>query len=384
MKVKKYTAQSMPEAMKKVRAELGNDAVILNSKVVHTGGFLGLFKKRNIEVLAAVDAAPAEMEKTVVKQKKSMPNSPLSPNTERVEKQTASPLKTDAVIKKELELLEELKKQISLKADNHGIALPEAINKIGQLLQHQEIDADIQAMIIQKLMAKWYAAGEKASENELNSWLVDEMKLLLTDIKFGGITFTKKYVNVVGPTGVGKTTTLAKMAAESVIHHKKKVAFITVDTYRIAAIEQLKTYAKILNVPLDVCYTLEDFNRSAKAFTEYDIVFIDTAGRNFREKKYVDDLRKTIDFEKEMETFLVLSLTSKQKDMAEIYRQFSQVHIDKFIFTKADETSTFGAMFNMLYKHKVGAAYITNGQDVPDDMIAATPETIVKTIIEDD
>ena len=104
--------------------------------------------------------------------------------------------------------------------------------------------------------------------------------------------FNKKYINIVGPTGVGKTTTLAKVAAETMLNQRKKVAFITTDTYRIAAIDQLKTYAKILNIPIEVAYNLEDFKRAADRFSHYDIVFIDTAGRNFRNEQYVKDLEK--------------------------------------------------------------------------------------------
>ena len=166
---------------------------------------------------------------------------------------------------------------------------------------------------------------------------------------FGGVSFTKKYINVVGPTGVGKTTTLAKIAAECILKYKKRVAFITTDTYRIAAIEQLKTYANILNVPLEVCYNLNDFQQATRQFESYDMVFIDTAGRNFRNQKYVEDLRNIIDYNQDMETFLVLSLTAKQIDMEDIYKQFSLISIDKMIFTKADETSTYGAMFNIIY-----------------------------------
>ena len=203
----------------------------------------------------------------------------------------------------------------------------------------------------------------------------------MSGISFGGISFKKKFINVVGPTGVGKTTTLAKIAADCVLTHKKKVAFLTTDTYRIAAIDQLKTYAKILNVPMEVCYTIEDFRKAAQMYDDYDVILVDTAGRNFRNREYVDELKQTIDFDKDMESFLVLSLTAKQRDMEDIYEQFSIIDIDKFIFTKADETSAYGAMYNLIRKYSRGAAYITNGQNVPDDMIEAAPGEIAKMII---
>ncbi len=193
--------------------------------------------------------------------------------------------------------------------------------------------------------------------------------------------FNKKYINIVGPTGVGKTTTLAKVAAETMLNQRKKVAFITTDTYRIAAIDQLKTYAKILNVPIEVAYNLEDFKRAADRFSHYDIVFIDTAGRNFRNEQYVKDLGNIIDFSNDLETYLVLSLTSKQTDMDAIYRQFSTIPIKQVIFTKADETATYGSMINFIQRNQIAPFYITNGQNVPDDIVRATPTNIVNTIL---
>ena len=174
---------------------------------------------------------------------------------------------------------------------------------------------------------------------------------------------------------------MAKIAALCLLKYKKKIAFITTDTYRIAAIEQLKTYANILNVPIEVCYNVEDFQKAKILFENYDLVFIDTAGRNFRDPKYVAELKNIIDFKKDMETYLVLSLASKQCDMEEIYQQFSSIEIDKLIFTKADETSSYGAMLNVIHSWRKATAYITNGQNVPDDIVTATPENVINHII---
>ncbi|MEM5595594.1 hypothetical protein AAHB53_03285 [Niallia circulans] len=189
-------------------------------------------------------------------------------------------------------------------------------------------------------------------------------------------------MNVIGPTGVGKTTTLAKIAANIILRQQKSVGFITTDTYRIGAIEQLKTYANILDVPLEVCYSLEDFEHATKKLEECDVILIDTAGRNFRNKKYVEDLMQVVDYKREMETLLVLSMTAKQDDLEEIYQQFSAIKIDAFVFTKLDETSSYGAMINLIVACKKGAAYITTGQNVPDDIVPATPEELVNKLFE--
>lgn len=382
MRVKKYCASTMPEAMKMIRSELGNDAIILNSRVIQTNGFLGFFKKRSIEVIAALDEKPLEMVQQVAPDKRKSMDVPAVPaNTTSEKTDDFKKERETEELRKEISELKGLLSSVMERNDKEEPALPDPIQKLQQTLLKQEIQESVVETIVNEAMKWWEEAGESKSEAEVLMWAKEHMMEKVSHLPFLGISFTKKFITVVGPTGVGKTTTLAKMAADCILKHKKKVAFITTDTYRIAAIEQLKTYANILNVPLEVCYSMEDFQKSVIQFENYDVVFIDTAGRNFRNPANVADLQKNIDFSKGMETYLVLSLTSKQMDMEEIYHQFDTVHIDKIILTKADETSTFGAMFNIMYSWQKPVAYITNGQNVPDDIISATPEKIVKRLI---
>lgn len=188
----------------------------------------------------------------------------------------------------------------------------------------------------------------------------------------------KKYINVLGPTGVGKTTTIAKMAARSVLEKKKKIGFITTDTYRIAAIEQLKTYAALLQAPVEIVYNAKDYEEAIKKLAHLDLIFIDTAGRNYKEAKYVEDLQSLINFNEEAESYLVLALTAKQKDLEAIIEQFSNLKIEKFIFTKLDETNSIGTMFNLMIKYKKGLAYYTNGQEVPEDIEQPSIESLIE------
>lgn len=378
MKVKKYTASSMTEAMKYIRDELGGDAVILSSKPVYSGGFLGLFRKRSIEVIAAIDPKP-EPSQMVVKQKVQSASVPLS-NTSDTNHSKNDKKETEAN-----HLLKEISDLKGMIADlrstaQQDIHYPELLENAHTFLMDQEIEATIRNQIMENMLTKWRAAKQEISEGEISEWLKTSLFNLLEWVSKEEMGFKKKYINIVGPTGVGKTTTLAKVAAETMLNQRKKVAFITTDTYRIAAIDQLKTYAKILNVPIEVAYNLEDFKRAAERFSHYDTVFIDTAGRNFRNEQYVKDLGNIIDFSNDLETYLVLSLTSKQKDMDEIYRQFSTIPIKQVIFTKADETATYGSMINFIQRHQVAPFYITNGQNVPDDIVRATPKNIVNTI----
>ncbi|NHM29812.1 flagellar biosynthesis protein FlhF [Neobacillus terrae] len=380
MKVNKFMAPSMPEAMKLVRAELGNDAVILNSRVVESGGFLGFFRKKNFEVIAAVDPAPKQKSKPLIKEKTKPVHETLKKAGNK-EEELVTHSKSDSDLIKEINGLKDMIRKELGNPDRLRPVYPEPINHIQQLMEEQEVARDLQEHFISALLERWYRNGQEGHEKKVTFWFREELDEYLRNCQFGGISFTKKFVNVVGPTGVGKTTTLAKMAADCVIKYKKKVAFITTDTYRIAAIDQLKTYAKILDVPIEVCYNMDDFQEASRKFESFDVILVDTAGRNFRNPQYVKDLQKIIDFDQEMETFLVLSLAAKQKDMEEIYKQFSAIKINSLVFTKADETSIYGSMINMMHANKVGVSYITNGQNVPDDMIAASPEPIINLLL---
>jgi flagellar biosynthesis protein FlhF len=373
LKVVKYKAPSMNEAMKKVRSQLGEDAVILNSKVTHTGGILGLFKKKMVEVVAAVDPL-VETEKIEMKKLRLQHAIPISAPEKTVKEKPKA--RSEDYVHQELK---ELKNMIAaFSAANQFDQYDERIRRILRHLQEQGLNEMLLIHAGNYLEDRLKVAIDK--KNIVDADLLAGAKQFIIneiiDIPMSGISYQKKYINVIGPTGVGKTTTLAKMAAEAVIDKGMKIGFITTDTFRIAAIEQLKTYAGLLNVPVEIVYKLEDYKKAIEKFKDFDHVFIDTAGRNFREKKYIEDMRKIIDFERDMETFLVLSLTSKEKDMKEIIAQFSSIEICRYIFTKLDETSSYGSMMNIIKETQRGIAYITTGQDVPEDITEVNAEKI--------
>ncbi|WP_088105108.1 flagellar biosynthesis protein FlhF [Halalkalibacter urbisdiaboli] len=381
MKVKKYTAKSMHEAMKLIRAELGDDAVILNSKEVDIGGFLGFFTKKQLEVIAAVDPSinrpssrgiqPRPRVETNLPNRRKIKD---NPDTEQTKE-----------LMNELTQLKKMIQGMNEKDETNVKDYPEPFQQIDDRLRLQGVSESIRLDIMKHLLKAWYnQEGHDKNLEEIEEQLHDYLLKLLSPYEMGGLTFDKKVVNIVGPTGVGKTTTIAKIAAHCVLKKHKKVALITTDTYRIAAVEQLKTYAKILNIPLEVAYSIDDFKKAAKQFEHYDLILVDSAGRNFRNRLYVEELSKVIDFENEANTYLVLSLTSKYEDMKEILNQFSLIPIRKIILTKKDETSTFGVMINVPIELGKGIAYVTNGQNVPDDIVEATAPYILKSVLEVD
>ncbi|KHF39761.1 flagellar biosynthesis protein FlhF [Halalkalibacter okhensis] len=379
MKVKKYTANSMHEAMKVIRSELGDDAVILNSKEIDTGGFLGFFTKKKMEVIAAIDPTLPRVQVQKTNDSQSRQTNVGSP----VPPQKGGP--TQAQLMKEINQLKELVQGLNHHNRSENKEYPEPFQQIDDQLRVQGVTETIRLSIMKHLLKQWYdESSSKRNQQEIKSELNSYLHALLGEVSMGGLSFHKKIINLVGPTGVGKTTTIAKLAAHSVLKKQKKVALITTDTYRIAAVEQLKTYAKILNIPLEVAYSIDDFKKAIEQFTHYDLILVDSAGRNFRNKLYVDELSKVIDFKQDADTYLVLSLTSKYEDMKKIIGQFNLIPLEQVILTKFDETSTYGAMLNIPIDLKKGIAYVTTGQNVPDDIVEASCQHLLDCVLEVD
>ncbi|MDD3852910.1 MAG: 50S ribosome-binding GTPase, partial [Syntrophomonadaceae bacterium] len=175
-------------------------------------------------------------------------------------------------------------------------------------------------------------------------------------------------VFLVGPTGVGKTTTIAKLAANMTLLEGKKAALITLDTYRISAADQLRTFAEIIDISISVVFSPVEFMEALAKYKDMDIVFVDTAGRSPYNQEQLDELKQYVEIARPDETILVLSVTTETNELVAIYNRFEQVGIDKVIFTKIDETFSYGQILNALYEIKKPIAYITNGQSVPDDI----------------
>lgn len=371
MKIKKYIASTMPEAMNLIRKELGSEAVILNSKEVKQGGFLGFFKKKKIEVFAALDEDPFHNEKISFKT-----TSDVKQHLPVVEEKDNS---NQAVLNE----INYLKKLIEHQSNDKENTFPPAYQLIYEHLIQQEVAEPLAKDILNEVISVQEGKQIEPTPANIIKQVGKELTKRLSNHSFEGITYNKKIIQFVGPTGVGKTTTLAKVAAKSMLEDLKQVAFITTDTYRIAAIEQLRTYAKILDVPIEVAYSPEDYQKAVNKFASYDLILVDTAGRNFREEQYIKNLQENTLLEHDSETYLVLSLTAKQKDLIDIQKQFQAIPIKEIIFTKLDETTQFGSLLSIVSEMNRGIAYLTNGQDVPDDLVKPSPEEITELIIGD-
>ena len=190
-----------------------------------------------------------------------------------------------------------------------------------------------------------------------------------------------KVVALIGPTGVGKTTTLAKIAARFVLEEGAKVALITADTYRISAVEQLKTYSDILGLPLEIVYDSQALQEAIDKHHDKQLILLDTAGRSQYNTYQMKELDELLDVDADIEKHLVMSATTKTSDGLELLENFSLCKPNRVIFTKVDETRTHGIILNILHRRKVALSYLTNGQSVPDDIEPASIEKLAELLL---
>ncbi len=212
-------------------------------------------------------------------------------------------------------------------------------------------------------------------------------KMILKLGKARGIQLSGKKPKIIffiGPTGVGKTTTIAKIASKYKVDYSKKVAFMTADTYRIAATEQLRVYANILDVPMSIIYSAEEMNQAIERVNDYDLVFVDTAGFSHRNEGQREDMKRLmdgLDEQYEKEVYLVVSATIKYRDLLEIADIYKEIADYKLIFTKLDETTTYGNILNIKLYSGADLSYMTAGQNVPDDIEQFDTQKIVKQLL---
>ena len=381
MRLKTYIVNSVSEAIPMIKKDLGAEALILNTKKVKTGGFLGLFTKEKMEVIAAAESKPSEKTKKH-EEVKVEPKSDLmqEPKADIHQKPKPSPKEESLTT----ELLSEIKgiKQFMMQALDED-RLPTALQGLSRRLEKQEITKEIQAELFAKLLAA-LDQNPDYTEQQLYALAHDEIIKLIHSHQKPVADKDPEIICFIGPTGVGKTTTIAKIAADYILREDKKVGLITSDTYRIAAVEQLKTYAGILNIPIKVVESSADLTNAMVEMSDCDIVLMDTAGRNYQQKQYIEELELLLADKNKIQINLVLSLTSKYEDMKKIIDNFQTFAMDQVLLTKQDETSSSGAILNLVYHYSIPIPYIANGQNVPDDILAVTPELIANFILGED
>ncbi len=358
--IRKYQAKTITEALAMVRADLGRDAVIVQTRKVNQK-ILGVWKRELVEVWASDNPELENLRR---------PSPPAA---------ATAPVEQSSRLDQLESEIQSLKAMIAQLAQQ-GVALvqPNAPNPPEQnhwvsLLQEAEVEESVARALLDSV------PPHTLSENALRSLIAQRLTTS------GAITLREgqpKVVMVVGPTGVGKTTTVAKLAAQYALLQKRRVGLVTVDTYRIAAVEQLRTYSQIIGVPIRVVYSSTEMPAAIKEFQQMDLIFIDTAGRSQRNSMQIGELKACCELIRDCEVHLVLSATTKTRDLYDIVERFSAIPLHHLIWTKLDESTTFGNILNVAVKYPLPISYVTTGQRVPEDVEVAEASKLASLVME--
>ncbi len=364
MRVKKYTVNSMPEAMDLIRLDLGPNAVILHSEKIRRGGIMGWFGRSRIEVVAAIDTDLQDFPP---------PRSGMA---------------VDPTVQSMRDELDSLKVVLTQVAQNRQAA-PVAVPRVASLEEWYQrlVDQGVTSHLAQEVIQR--------VSNELSRWTLDNQGVLNEHLHWylgrklpapAPLSLTPGHPHVffiVGPTGVGKTTTLAKLAAKfaHAPYHKAKVLLITTDTFRVAAIPQISAFGEILGVPVEVAYKPEQLRTIINAHSDRDLILVDTPGRSQRATHEVAALRDYLAAIPNKTVHLALTAGSKYEDMHQVINAFSSMPLNGLIFTKIDETASLGAAYSVACERELPLSYLTNGQRVPEDIEVATAEYVVDLLV---
>jgi len=373
MKIKKFTARTFSEALALVKKELSQDAVILSTEEKK-----GL--RPHVEVTAAVDYDASEgsvqgsefrVQHEGLNSKSEAQNPKLRIQNSKLEAPhpTHTPYRAmvgsdDSVgeLRTEIKSLRSMLE--SMKNNGYEVSLPVKKRVVLNYLRERSI-------------SELFALRLCDKTRELS----DIPLLLSADIKVKRNDLTRKAVMMIGPTGVGKTTTIAKLAAQAV-KAGKKAAIINLDTYRIGAVEQVRIYARILGIPLASATNSAEFKTCLQKFAaERDVVFIDTMGKNPRDDAYINDIAGFCSLDIPIELHLLMSAGADDESMIEAYRSYRKLPIDYLDFSKVDEAVRFGSLYNLLLTYQKPVAWLTTGQRVPGDIEQATVKRLASLIM---
>ena len=410
MIIKKFIAKTEKEAIENAKKELGEGVVVMNVKTVKSKGFLAFLKPSMVEVTVALEeesekytAAVSAINNVIASSQNKVPEAanavpalvtapvtaPATAASEPAVKKESSAIEEkldslQSLLEQQLQKPEENKeeKKEPKEAEKEETETDKFMRLLHDIMLNNEVDEKYAQEIISEIeqINKPNIPFDYALANTYQKMILKFGKPSGIEPAANGI----KMVFFIGPTGVGKTTTIAKIASKFRVDEKKKVALLTADTYRIAAAEQLRTYANILEVPFRVIYTVEEIRKAIEDFREYDYILIDTAGhshQNTTQKDNMSNFIHSVDDKVEKEVHLVLSATTKYRDLISIADSYKEMADYKLIFTKLDETTTLGNLLNLRLYTGAPLSYVTHGQNVPDDIEDFNPQKTVKRLL---
>ena len=425
MLVKKFEADTMASALKLVKDSLGAEALILSTRTVSKQG-LGVLGKQTIEVTAAIEspamraptgkpitaAAPAATSR--------IPNAYRNAGEGRAERPDRVELADHALVEdvqhfsrrsnqpdvehlqSEINQLKEMLQQLAkapapapapvasvapkiIRRQAASATPPPArqydIEDLVSILTERGIEPDAAASIAR------FAAHQLSEEQRQDPQLCFEaLRRTVGDVvQTSGPLWSpgdgQKRIALVGSTGVGKTTTIAKLAADAIINSGARVALVTIDTFRIAAVEQIKVYGEIMGLSVEVVLSPEQLQEAFRRHRDKDLILIDTAGRSPRDSDRIEELRTFLSAEAGVENCLVLAAPTEERLQKMALESFGRLGISRLIFTKLDETDLCGALINLPDRTNLPLAYLTNGQQVPEDMLLAEPDSVAALVM---
>jgi len=411
LKLKTFTAPTYTEALNKVKESLGDDVVIVSSKEIKkkTLTSQGLYEivvateEENIKPRKSVTSDEEHVKEVMLKlssaakeisslsKEESSFNHNISQNQDTAYNNPLEPPKNDEIIaiKNQISQISDTLKFLQATVwdmtNKNDLELPPEFSEIYALSRASGM-SEGHLDEIMKLTIKYMPIKMRKNRETIKRYFHTLLKKMVPIRVEREIRPPhKKIMMFVGPTGVGKTTTIAKLAARYAykLNQRHKVGIITLDTYRIGAVEQLMTYAKMMRLPIETVVDPNDFGDALNSLRHNDYILIDTVGSSQHDKEKIEKLKSylKVDTFAEININLVLSAVTKYEDLVDIWKNFSILPIDTFVFTKLDETKTYGNIFSLLLDTKKPVSYFSIGQEVPDDLMQAGADYLLKGIL---
>ncbi len=379
MELRTYRAPTMHEALAMVRCDLGPDAAVLHTREVRPRGLFGwLAGSRQIEVTASCQVnVPSRLPPP--SQRGLAAGDPPDPPTASLSAPTAPP---GGEVQEQLSDLQAMVTQLC--RHSAGGCRPDLPEDLFRLFT-ELLDSDLNEEVARELVERVRRESRGIQLDDLFLAKARIARMIEGEISVAGpIQLTagrRRLVALVGPTGVGKTTTIAKLAAHYRLREKRRVGLITVDTYRIAAVEQLRTYADIIDLPMQVVSTPREMREAVQRMSDLDLILLDTAGRSPKDEVRIQELRAFVSEADADEIHLVLSAMTGARTLQQTAERFAAVGTTALILTKLDEASSLGNLLSVLRFSKLPLSYLTNGQNVPDDIETANAQRLARLIL---
>lgn len=380
MRIKRFKARDVNAALRMIKDELGNDAVILNTRQINEGDGAA------VEITAGIEYHPdppaqarARAAKAYGQGSRAQKPDPGPPPKALTAPDPAAP-QDDGALRRELAEVKELLLDMT-----HRQGLSERFRRRQDLLRlfRDLVDAELDPAIARALIEKTAASENGRRGDPAKAVKARLTRMLKTTDILGDLDQTgRRVVFLIGPSGVGKTTTLAKLAARWSVKSQMKTAIVTLDGYRLGAAEQLRTYARIIGLPVRSAQDKEEFHQAMDVFQNMNLVLIDTSSRVLTQENSYNELAGLVEETEDPRVALVLSAGAKDRDLAASIEKAKGLNAAGLIVAKTDETQRYGNVINNLIRHKTPVCFLTNGQKVPEDIIPATPQHLAEMLTE--